>query len=122
MKITFKSIAKNNDKENKIEFDAPVKISNENNMRVFEFEEPSHKVMNRIEFSEKKVNIFAGPSTINLELNKKIFNSYQTPNGLISFESFLQNIEIKQNNVNIKYYLSQNDKKFGDFDIKLIIK
>ena len=122
MKITFKSIAKNNDKENKIEFDAPVKISNENNMRVFEFEEPSHKVMNRIEFSEKKVNIFAGPSTINLELNKKIFNSYQTPNGLISFESFLQNIEIKKNNVNIKYYLSQNDKKFGDFDIKLIIK
>ena len=122
MKITFKSIAKNNDKENKIEFDAPVKISNENNMRVFEFEEPSHKVMNRIEFSEKKVNIFAGPSTINLELNKKIFNSYQTPNGLISFESFLQNIEIKENNVNIKYYLSQNDKKFGDFDIKLIIK
>ena len=122
MKITFKSIAKTNEKENKIEFSAPVKITNENNMKIFEFEEPTHKVMNRIEFSEKKVNIFAGPSTINLELNKKISNNYETPAGLITFESFLEDIKIKEKIINIKYYLSQNNKKFGDFNITLIIR
>lgn len=122
MKIIFKSIAKANDKENKIQFTAPVKINNENNMKIFEFEEPTHKIMNRIEFSEKKVNIFAGPSTINLELNKKIFNNYETPAGLISFESFLEEIKIKEKNVNIKYHLIQNNKKFGKFNITLIIK
>jgi hypothetical protein len=121
MKIIFKSIATLEKEKKIIEFQAPVKIINENNMKIFEFREPSKNIMNRIEISKKKVNIFAGPSTINLEINKMILNEYETIVGIIMFESFLKKIIFKKNDIKIFYYLSQNNKKFGNFEISIII-
>ena len=122
MNITFKSIIKNsNDDKNVIEFTAPVKKSFEHNMDIYEFVEPEHKVMNRIEVSKERVNIFAGPSSINLELDKSVANSYQTPGGLLYFNSFLDKVNIKGNISQFSYSLIQNNTKIGDFNIKITI-
>ena len=122
MTITFISNIKNNDSKNRIEFTAPVQISQMNEYEVFEFIEPSQNVANRIEVSEKNVNIFAGPSTINLELKELIRNEYTTINGNIFFDSFMDQLKIKENKIEFHYKLLQNNNAFGEFKIELNIK
>ncbi|WP_426461494.1 hypothetical protein [Mycoplasma hafezii] len=71
MTINFKSIIKQNGESQTIEFASPVEISNENGFKVFSFTEPSLDVENRIELSEKQINIFAGSSTVFLKRDEK---------------------------------------------------
>ena len=121
MTITFKSTTKGQGESNPIEFTAPVVVSQLEDLVVYEFAEPSNNVMNRIEFNDKYVNIFAGPSTINLQLGEKIYNEYVTPQGSIAFDADLLKVETKNNKTNITYELSQVNNPFGKFHIELTL-
>ena len=121
MTITFKSTTKGQGDANPIEFTAPVVVSQLEDLVVYEFAEPSNNVMNRIEFNDKYVNIFAGPSTINLQLGEKIYNEYVTPQGAIAFDADLLKVETKNNKTNITYELSQVNNPFGKFHIELTL-
>lgn len=123
MKITFKSTILNNGSEEPkvIEFTAPVEISEENGFKVYEFEEPQNKVMNRIEVKDTIVNIFAGPSTIVLSLNELVQNDYYTEAGSVLFDSELKKLSIEENKVLMEYELGQLNNPFGKFKIELFI-
>ncbi|WP_036452279.1 hypothetical protein [Mycoplasma buteonis] len=71
MKINFKSIIRQNEQEQTIQFDSPVTITDENGFKVFSFTEPSLEVENRIEISDKEINIYAGSSTVHLKKDEK---------------------------------------------------
>jgi len=63
--------------------------------------------MNLIEANEDKATIFAGAQTIELQLKTKVQNSYQQP-GMpvpVYFESFLNEITIDDDNLELKYSL-----------------
>lgn len=119
MNIVFTSLITKQGEDNKIEFTAPVNVSKENGFDVYEFNEPSQNVANRIEVSAESINIFAGPSSINLVLNRKVQNEYQTPHGLIYFISELHKVELKDNGAIFSYTLSNVDDIIGNFDITL---
>lgn len=122
MKITFKSTIKNQDADPKIiEFTAPVEISKMDNFKVYEFLEPQNNIMNRIEVSDKVVNIFAGPSTIVLSLGELIANDYYTEGGTVMFDSELHNLEVSEDYINMEYELGQLNNPFGLFQIELKI-
>lgn len=121
MTITFTSNIKNQDETNKIEFTTPVVISEINEFKVFEFVEPQNNVSNRIEVSNKVVNIFAGPSTIVLSLDELIANDYNTPGGTIMFDSEMKELVIKEDEIMFEYTLGQVNNPFGDFKINLKI-
>lgn len=122
MNITFTSEINNGtDKTEKIQFTAPLNTRIENNMRVFEFEEPQNKVMNWIEIGENNVNIISGPTTINLVLDTDIHIEYPTPAGTIHFTSKMSELEQSDDKVTFKYSLSQGQKVFGEFKITLEI-
>ncbi|NQZ66094.1 MAG: DUF1934 family protein [Mycoplasmatales bacterium] len=121
MTITFTSNTKNLDKKNKIEFTAPVTISEMEEFKVYEFIEPQNNVANRIEVSHNAVNIFAGPSSIILILDELIKNEYQSPQGPIFFDSNMKELVSSENEVYFEYTLEQANKIFGEFKIKLSI-
>lgn len=122
MNITFTSEIKNGtDKVEKIQFTAPVSTRIENNMRVFEFEEPQNKVMNWIEVGDNNVNIISGPSTINLLLDTDIHIEYPTPAGTIHFTSNMKELQQSDQKISFIYHLSQGQKVFGEFKITLEI-
>ncbi len=121
MTITFTSNIKNDEKKNKIEFTAPVTISKMGSYTVYEFIEPQNNISNRIEVSENSVNIFAGPSTIMLSLDKKVKNDYNSVAGQIVFDSEMKELTSNNKEINFEYFLSQGNKIFGEFKIKLTI-
>ena len=121
MTITFKSNINNNNEIKKIEFTSIVSISKMNEFKVFEFKEPQHNIMNRIEVSQDKVNIFAGSSTVMLSLDEIITNDYQVNGTNLFFESKMYQLSMENNNINFKYHLMQSNKIFGEFDILLKI-
>lgn len=122
MTVTFKSrVEGQGDNENRIEFTAPVVITERNGMTSYEFKEPSNGIMNNIEVAENNVNIFAGPSTISMEKGLKILNEYMTPQGTFTFDAELNELNIKENHIQFNYNLSQIGKEFGTFFIELKI-
>ena len=123
MTITFKStIKRENEEDTVIEFEAPVEITTMAEYSVYEFLEPQNKVMNRIEVSPQRVNIFAGPSTVILVLNELIQNDYFTPQGTIMFDSELKELNIEKDKIHLQYTLGQLNNPFGNFHINLKIK
>ncbi|MCK5867443.1 MAG: DUF1934 family protein [Mycoplasmataceae bacterium] len=123
MIITFKStIKRENEEDTIIEFEAPVEITKMNEYNVYEFLEPQNKIMNRIEVSEKRVNIFAGPSTVILVLNELIQNDYYTQEGTIMFDSEMKELKIEKETIDFSYTLGQLNNPFGEFNINLKIK
>ena len=121
MNIKFTSKIRQNGKEDQIEFVAPVQISSENGFRVFEFQEPSQNIMNRIEVSEEKINIFAGMTSINLDKSTEQVIEYQNPNGSIFLKSRVFKITLKENLINFVYSLASNQDVIGEYDITLSI-
>ncbi len=122
MTIIFKSIYGINEDKNEIQFVAKLKKSIDNDMSILEFIEPSNNVQNRIEYNNDKVSIYAGRTTIDLELNKEIKNNFITEHGTIIIISILKNLIVTDNLVEIKYWL--NDKKgnlINEFEISLTI-
>ena len=90
-----------------------------NEYDVYEFLEPQNKVMNRIEVSAKRINIFAGPSTVILVLNELIQNDYQTSQGTIMFDSEMKQLSIEKESIDFNYTLGQLNNPFGNFTINL---
>ncbi len=121
MTITFTSNIKNGDKKNKIEFTSPVAISKMGDFAVYEFTEPQNNISNRIEVSSNEVNVFAGPSTVMLSLDKKIKNDYNSGMGQIVFDSEMKELTLNDDEIYFEYSLSQGNNIFGEFKIKLTI-
>lgn len=120
MKIKFKSLNKLTPDKNRFEFTSFVEIGEWDNFKTYEFIEPSNKVMNRIEVSDNKVNIIAGPSYLNLVLNEDVENQYQTDYGLINLAVNMSYLEIKKDNINFAYKLYDIENVvIGDFVIEL---
>ncbi|UUD36011.1 DUF1934 family protein [Mycoplasmopsis citelli] len=86
MKIKFKSTVFQNDNQKEIEFTAPLELTKEGEFEVFSFNEPSKNVANRIEISNERINIFAGPTTLYIVLdpNQSALNVFElmTPEGV----------------------------------------
>ena len=123
MTLKFKSKISNPGQEDQdIEFKAKVEVSDYEQFKAFEFIEPSQGVMNRIEVSDNAVNIFAGPSTINLVLGQTVVNEYQTPQGAIYFQSKLISLVSDPVRYTFMYELSQADSLFGTFEIELTLE
>ena len=123
MTLKFKSKISNPGQEDQdIEFKAKVEVSDYEQFKAFEFIEPSQGVMNRIEVSDNAVNIFAGPSTINLVLGQTVINEYHTPQGAIYFQSKLISLVSDPVRYTFMYKLSQADSLFGTFEIELTLE
>ena len=118
-KIIFTSKIKQNGNENKISFKAKLIKSKYKDFDAYEFQEPSNNIMNRIEISKDKINIFAGQSTISMILNKKLPIEYCTPNGNIILNSFSKEKKNIDNKIIFKYTLSQKEKLIGEYEITL---
>lgn len=122
MNITFTSEIKHSqDKQDKIEFTAPVTTREERGMRVFEFAEPQNNVMNWIEVSENHVNIITGPTTINMALNENKAVEYSTEAGTIYFNSYMSSCEIADDVIKFSYTLSQGQNLIGEYKITLAL-
>lgn len=107
MIIKFKSTyGKTNDDLDVIEFTSQLKKSMDESMMVLEFIEPSNNIQNRIECNGKKASIYAGPTTIDLELNKSIKNNFVTEHGTLIIISFMNEIIISDNLIKINYSLN----------------
>lgn len=124
MLLTFKSKMNNQEKENNVEFSALATVSNYEDFIVYEFVEPSEKIMNRIEISENKVNIMTGPNTLQMELANKIQNEYFIQdNNKIYFDVLLHKIKKSKNKIFFKYSLINNENRtIGEYEITLILK
>ncbi|MGL6125146.1 MAG: hypothetical protein ACRC1F_01500 [Metamycoplasmataceae bacterium] len=122
MTITFKSVYGNGDDIQEVKFVANLERSKEGDINILEFLEPSNNVQNRIEYNDEKVIIYAGPTTIHLEKEKKIKNNFVTPHGTIIIISFLKNILIEDNLISFTYYLNDSDDNLiNNFKIDLLI-
>ena len=122
MTITFKSTYGQNENQQEIEFTSQLTKSIDQNMNVLEFIEPSNNIQNRIEYNESKVTIYAGPTTIDLEMNKKIKNNFVTEHGTIIIVSLLEKLVLKDKNIKLKYILTDEEGNLiNNFKIHLII-
>ncbi|MGL4343026.1 MAG: hypothetical protein ACRCRZ_00450 [Metamycoplasmataceae bacterium] len=125
MIIEFYSEFKDSKNEKqKIKFEAPLILSEENNFRILEFLEPSKKIKNRIEYNDEKILIFAGPTILELEKNKKVKNKFQTMNDSFILVSFLKDYK-NHNNEKIELHydlLTLSDEIINTFKIKIKIK
>ncbi len=122
-KINFISNIDHNGDKQEISFQSAVEVTKYEGLTSYEFKEPNMNVMNRIEVSETQVNIFAGSSSINLELNKSINIEYQTPNGTLLLDSFLEKMDCSNlDDVKFQYTLSQKDEIVGRYNINLKIE
>lgn len=135
MQIKFTSVStpKHSEEPQTISFTAELTRTTFENFDCLTFIEPSSNINNRIEINENQLNIFAGPSTIEMEKNKKILNTYVVPtqnnepmNLFMSW--FLKDIEHKFEDkkeiYKIKYSLFMNQDEIepvSDFDITLEI-
>ncbi len=122
MNLTFTSIVTQNGEDKKIEFTSPSKISKQGKFKVYEFKDPTSQVSNHIEVSPTEVNIFAGPSTINLVLNELVENRYQIGETTQIIQSFLSEINSEKGYVDFKYTLGMNGSEFGKYNIILKIQ
>ncbi|WKX02490.1 DUF1934 family protein [Candidatus Mycoplasma mahonii] len=122
MTLTFTSNIEQNGQKNKIEFSSEVQVTREGNFKIYEFQDPSSGVFNRVEISNKFVNIFAGPSTINIALNKSLDNAFQTPAGLQTLNSYMTELKSGKGVDEFTYTLSLNGTLFGKYNITLLIK
>ena len=125
MKITFKSIVKQNDNENVIEFTSELTLSEWDGFKVYEFKEPSRGEMNRIEIKDKFVNIFAGPSTFNLELDKTVVNNYQVAgmDQVIPLVALLNSVtKLDGDDYTFNYSMYNNGNEIGNYEITLNVE
>ena len=125
MIVEFKSIIKRDGLDDEvIKFDAPVTLSSRENFSTWEFQDPTRGIMNLIEANEEQVFIFAGTQTIVLKLKDKISNSYHQEGmpGPIYFDSFLNEINHENDNLEIKYTLWQNKEIIGEYIMTLKVK
>lgn len=135
MQIKFTSVStpKHSQEPQTISFVAELTRTTFEDFDCLTFIEPSSNINNRIEINDNKLNIFAGPSTIEMEKNKKVLNTYVVPaqnnqpmNLYMSW--FLTDIQHKFENkkeiYKIKYSLFMNqdeNEPVSDFDITLEI-
>ena len=122
MTITFTSNIDQNGHKDKVKFTSDVITSDYEDFKVFEFSEPSQGVQNRIEISSSKVNIFAGPSTINLDLYKKTTIEYFTPQGSLYMQGELLDLQSKENEYFFHYKLINGIDAVGEYKITIEIK
>ncbi|WP_036463676.1 hypothetical protein [Mycoplasmopsis sturni] len=134
-KIKFQSLVYQNGVDKPIEFTAPVDISSFEEYRVFTFNEPSQGIANRIEISNERINIFAGPTSlyINKDPEQATLNLFELNDGINakSFEffskihSYTENVDDKNSLYKFKYEIYQkvDGKKIemGQFEISLTI-
>lgn len=121
MKLNFKSTITQNENEKIIDFTSHVKISKDNEFKVFEFEDPQSKLMNRIEISDRDVNIFSGPASINLSLDEDVKINYTTPQGDLLLVSNMSHLIDSEHHIEFKYTLKHNDSEIGLYFIELKI-
>ncbi len=123
MNVTFTAIMTGKDKDDKMEFTAPVKVSKIDNFTTYEFTDPSTKVTNLIEVSDKVVNIFAGPVTYNFKLNETVQNRIEMSPGIQILNTYLFDLDRESGYVNFKYKMHFNDgNEIGTYNIILKIQ
>lgn len=122
MTLTFKSTYGKEENKEEIEFTAKLEKYIDGDINILEFVEPSNNIQNRIEYNDEKITIYAGPTTIDMELNTKVKNNFVTEHGTIIIVSILQNLTINENLIEFNYILNdQNENLINNFEIKLII-
>lgn len=120
MQITFTSIIKGQgDVDNKIQFTSELFKDQYEEFEVFEFMEPQNNVMNRIEVSDTALNIFAGPTTLNLELNKEIQNVFETGQGPFILNANLLKLVRENQLTKLEYTLKSGSSLIGSYEITL---
>ena len=119
MNLKFTSNINQGGSKSVISFETKVTISTYNIFKVYEFIDPKTNVLNRIEVSKDEVNIFMGPSSLNLVMNTTINASYNTPQGEIYLSTFLTKLTQKKNKVEFTYNLKSNNKIIGKYSLKL---
>ena len=119
MTIKFHSEMEQGGEKNKVEFVAEGTVTKEMDFDVFEFKEPQQGIMNRIEVSDKVINIFAGTSTINLELDKILKIEYNTPAGVMYLSSLLISLKKIKDGVNFEYTISSGNNEVGRYNLTL---
>ncbi|WP_025755117.1 DUF1934 family protein [Mycoplasmopsis cricetuli] len=139
MKIKFQSHTLQNGKENNIEFTSNGEFIFENGFDIITFTEPTYNISNRIEISSKRINIFAGPTTLYLILdkNQSALNLFEKHVGTGSvktgtnqeFEVFTQILDHqfktgKQYFFSYELFQKVNSEKnvIGKFDITLTLE
>ena len=124
MTIHFKSTYGSNGKFNTIEFKTKLEMFQENEYRVLIFEEKRNDnkiIKNRIEFNEHLVNIYSGPSTLNLELNKKIKNNFNAESVSVYIWTYLKEIILEENKATFEYQVAAHEdfEEANDFKLEL---
>lgn len=106
-----------------IKFSAELNKFEEDGFSILEFVEPSQKIQNRIEYNESIIRIIAGPTFLELELNNKIKNNFQTDQGVIILSTFLKTFNnANDSKIEFSYdLLNIEDKLINSFEIKLEI-
>lgn len=123
MTINFKSIIFQNEEEKTIEFTTQVKESNDFGFNVLEFKEPQSGIMNRIEISDRYINIFAGTSTLNLELETPVTVRYQLSGQIINMVTTMTSLEISDTIKEFKYNIkTASGDLIGEYHLTLTIK
>ena len=122
MTINFKSIIHQNNEDKTIEFTSELKVSNEFGFDVLEFKEPQAGVMNRIEISDRFVNIFAGTSTLNLELDNPITVQYQLGDQMINMITNMTSLTISDTVKEFEYNIQNpSGELLGSYHLTLTI-
>lgn len=123
MIIEFNSKYGIGENKKEIKFSSILRKTVEDNITILEFEEPSNKVLNRIEFDENKVSIIAGITNLHLEKDKEIKNIFSTEGGDVILITKLNKFNIQNHEIEIKYDLfSLSKEKINEFEINLKIK
>lgn len=104
-----------------VKFSASLTMSEDDAFQILEFREPEQNVLNRIEVSDRQVNIFSGPATLNLILNEDLANEYQTPHGSIYVVSRLNQVVRSKDRISFQYTLSDKQALIGSYQITLEI-
>ena len=121
MNLKFTSNILQNNQKFKVVFETKITISKYQHFTVYEFIDPKTNAQNRIEIDKDKVNIFVGPSSMNLVLHKWIDTSYKTPQGIVMLSSYLINLKTQGNYVRFKYKLNHESNLIGEYDLELVI-
>lgn len=125
MKIHFKSVYGPEDNKNTIEFYSRLSISKLDEFTVLDFEQKvdnSNKVIkSKIEYTENNVIIYTGVATLELEKNQVIKNKYIVDGMTVFVYTLLNEIKIKEDGLELKYFVASNKEMEEKNEFHLIL-
>lgn len=126
MLINFKSVAKQEEDEKKIEFSSKLEFEENEEWYSYTFNEPSNKITNLIEVKKDLtvVKIFAGATSLELELENDVEIIYKIENSRMFLYTYMSKINfISKKELSFEYELKDNQRKrVGEFQIFLKVE